>query len=258
MPGSSILRRRSAANFFAAAPRLPRRSSVPGYNLDNADPQKMMNWMIAKDVLLHLERIIDACSFRKLDKRSGINQAAYAIAKRFGHLSSSPDLYLWHPSLAKNELFFQGDECITVPNVEGVTLCYRLWVLGKQSQKASHKLQQSADPNEVCIYIVGGGRARPQVNVTIDVSGPALLQLCVDNGRIRTLAPRLRDMLKAKWGSTGVTFNNVDPSERIGQKMAYTRSDALKNIADHGELYLYRRYVGGVLKNWDDGVGWIL
>jgi hypothetical protein len=142
-----------------------------------------------------------------------------------------------------------------VPGLQGVALCYRLWVLGKQTQQASNKLQQSADPNEVCIYITGGGRFRWQVNVTIDLSGPALLQLCADTGRIRNLAPRLRDMLKAKRGSTGVTFGNVDPSERQGQRMY--RKDLSVNPQAYGELYLYRRYIGGILTNWNDGVGWI-
>lgn len=220
------------------------------YHIEGHHPSTLMNHAIASDVLAHLSTILDACLLRKLDQRSGINQAAYAVAKRFGHISNRPDLYLWHPNLASNLLFFQGDRCITV-NMTGVTLCYRVWVLGKQTQKASGKLQQSADPNEVCIYFVGGGR---QVNVTVDLSGPALLQLCTDNGKV-ALARRFSEMLKAKWGNTGVKFGNVDANERTGQMMNH--GGLRKDANDYGEAYLYRRYRDGVLINWNDGVGFI-
>lgn len=220
------------------------------YMIEGQSPASLMNHQIAGDVLSHLSSIIDACVLRKLNQRSRINQAAYAVAKRFGHISDHPDLYLWHGSLAPNLLFFQGDQCIAV-NLQGITLCYRVWLLGKQSQKAPGKLQQSADPNEVCIYLVGGGR---QVNVTIDLSGPALLQLCADNGK-RVLARRFSEMLSAKWGNSGVKFNNVDTNERLGQIM---NRPELGNHADaHGELYLYRRYRDGVLINWNEGIGFI-
>lgn len=228
------------------------------YNLDNANPAKMMNWKIAKDVLRHLEQIVDQCALRKLDKRSGVKQAAYAVAKRFGHLSSNPDLYVWHSSIGPNTLFFQGDECIRALDVEGVRLCYRIWLLGKQSKKATNKLDKSADPNEVCIYI-NKAQSLKQVNVTMDLSGPAMLQLCADLGR-RTLLPKIRKMMQAKWGSSGVSFGNIDPNERKGQALAYNKDDQnpLDNVSDGGEAYIYRRYLNGIPTNWDDGKGWIV
>lgn len=231
---------------------------MPKYYLDNANPTKLMNWKIAKDVLLHLEQIIDQCSLRKLDKRSGVNQAVYAVAKRFGHVSSNPDLYLWHPTLGWNEQFFQGDQCIAVPDVEGATLCYRIWLLGKQSKNASGKLQQSADPNEVCIY-VSTNRSVRQVNVTMDLSGPAMVQLCSDLGRSRLLG-KIKDLLRAKWGCEGVRFDNIDPSVRAATGFALNREDRMKlgPVKANGEAYIYRRHLNGIPTNWDDGMGWIV
>ncbi|HEY1933812.1 MAG TPA: hypothetical protein VGG99_17500 [Acetobacteraceae bacterium] len=228
------------------------------YNLDNAEPAKMMNWKIAKDVLRHLEQIVDQCALRKLDKRSDTKQTAYAVAKLFGHVSSHPDLYLWHSSIGPNTLFFQGDECIRALDVDGVRLCYRIWLLGKQSKKASNKLQQSAAANEICIH-VNKAQSLKQVNVTMDLSGPAMLQLCADLGR-RSLLPKIRKMMQVKWGNTGVSFGNIDPNERKAQGLAFNKEDQnpLGGVLDGGEAYIYRRYLNGIVINWDDGKGWIV
>jgi hypothetical protein len=217
-----------------------------------SNPRKALNHQIAKDVLTHLNSIVENSSLRKLDRRSGVNQALYAVAKRFGHRSDHPDLYLWHSSEGPDPLFFEGDECIRASNVAKVGLYYRLWLLGKQTKStySTNQLKASAAPNEICIYILGGGRLGWRVNVTVDLSGPALLQFCADNGQF-TLARRLRALIQAKWGSVGVAFGNVDSSERAGQQLAPIEND-------WGEAYKYRRYVNSMLTNYEDGIGWII
>ena len=62
------------------------------YNMDKYSIRHMMDNLIVKDVLTHMFSILDQCQLRRITKRRGINQAAYAVVKNIGYRSAYHDL----------------------------------------------------------------------------------------------------------------------------------------------------------------------
>jgi hypothetical protein len=182
--------------------------------------------------------IIGECSLRKISERTGINKAAYAFAKRFGHRSDKPDLYLDGPGrTASVNIQTQSGSAFKVPNTGRYSLYWDLCLLGKQTQKALANGNMlggnSADPNTITVDVRGR-----IISIDMQLSGAALKNLLADQHKDR-LARTIGAMLIEKWGSTGVMLGT------------YARGE---NKVDG---YRYIRLVDGVAKTQTEGWGWV-
>lgn len=195
---------------------------------------------ITHDVLNHMNSIFGECRLRKVSQRHGANKAGYAIAKRFGYRSDSPDLYLDGPGrVAVMNLQTQSGLAFKVPTTGRYSLYWDLLLLGKDTKKALDGGNAlgggTADPNIITVDVRGR-----MVCVDMHLSGPAFLNLLGNQGKLR-LARAVSALLVEKWGASGV---------KLGTYSA-------EGTSNNSDGYRYIRLVDGVPKLRTQGWGWV-
>ncbi|WP_237216408.1 hypothetical protein [Falsiroseomonas oryziterrae] len=168
----------------------------------------MTNSMLIKDVMEHMGANMGGFRLRKADRRSAVNQLVYNVAKTFGHRSSYHDLYLHHASM---QPVVGEDLMIPIPEIRRPTVHYRLLLLGratKRALKAGDMLNTISTPNEVYLDFRAGGL---ELRVVMELTVSAFINLCGDNGKGRSVAKPIADMVREKWGSLGEAFGVYEP-----------------------------------------------
>lgn len=204
----------------------------------------MMDWEIVADCLEHLSDVMDQCSLHKVTKRTKVAQAAYGVAKVFGHRSAFHDLYLDHPSMTQALMFRGVEDAIPISGLKNTNVHYRLTLLGRESKRAATGL--SADDR-----LSGNSVLHNQIEVNcrasfkyiyvqMDLTPHAFHNLCTDLKK-PGVAKTIIKMVMAKWGSAGDTYNIFEPTQ------------AKKG----GEGYRYVRLIDGVPKIYQPGWGWM-
>jgi hypothetical protein len=215
------------------------------YNMDKYSIRHMMDNLIVKDVLTHMFSILDQCQLRRITKRRGINQAAYAVVKNIGYRSAYHDLYLSHPTM-QHHILIAGEDVIPLTGVTSAQVFYRLMLLGEESKKgatgksASDRLSGNATMyNQVEVDVRSNFTF---VAVTMEMTGSAFLNMCMDHGKT-SLAKDMKKLLKDKWGSTGSSYGLFEPTGSKG---------------GGADGYRYVRLIDGVPKvyqrGWNDWV----
>jgi hypothetical protein len=200
----------------------------------------LLDFDLTHDVLNHMENIFRECRLHKISQRHGANKAVYAVAKRFGYRSDSPDLFLDGPGRqAGVNMKTQSGYAFQVPTTGRYSLYWDLVLLGKHTKKALDSGNTlgagTADPNIVTVDVRGR-----VVTVDMHLSGPAFLNLLVDQ-RKTALARTINAQLVAKWGASGAKLETYS---------------APKN-SNNGDGYRYLRLMGGVTKQMTEGFGWV-
>ncbi|MCE9533379.1 MAG: hypothetical protein K8T89_19980 [Planctomycetes bacterium] len=215
---------------------------MPDYRSAGTNPELIADVNVVHDVLEHLWKIIDGCELRKFTKRRGTAKVTHGAAKLFGQRRAFSDLYLWHPSLIDTMQFLGhvGEHLIQVADLRRkhdfstLKIYYHLYILGEESQSKNALSRNSATPNQIHTWAFSGFKS---FVVEMELTGPALLKLCADQGKT-SLGRKLKEMLIARWGSSGVEYGN-------------------QRDADGKESYKYFRMNSGVAMHLTEGMGWI-
>lgn len=207
----------------------------------------VMDDEITKQVLEYMRTLLPEARFRKVTRRTAINQAAYGVAKLFGHLSSFHDLYFWHPSMKKVS-GIPGPEVIQVPvdspyGLGTVNLYFRMMLLGRESKtgatgtSAKDRLSgNTAMANQIEIDMRDGDGGGTRVVVTMHLTWPAFQQLLLSLG-MRVTLTAFNQLVRGKWGEGSASYGIYGDGDREG--------------------YRYLRLMNGMPKIFWPGIGWM-
>jgi len=187
---------------------------MPTYNMNGRSLQHMMDKEIVADVLTYMWEIRAGLALHKITKRRNVAQAAYAVAKTFGFRSAYHDLELTHSS-SMHHVLVPGGNVIPMPGVNGVEIYFRLILLGQESKtgatgtSADDRLSgNSTMANQVEVDV---RRNFKFIVVTMEMTGTAFFNLCRDSGTTSSPSKPIKDLLKAKWGSSGSKYGLYKP-----------------------------------------------